>query len=132
MSENSTLTQAGAETAVAERRSKGTYRPRVDVRETDETYELIADVPGAGEEDIDLSIEKDVLTLTARVEQPRFEGYEPFWRGYGVGDWSRSFRISDAVEREGIEATVKDGVLRVTLPKGKASLKTPIAVKRAD
>lgn len=131
MSENCTLTKNSGDTTVTKEQSRRSYRPRVDIHETDEAYLLIADVPGAGEEDIDLSIEKNVLTLSAKVEPPAFEGYEPFWRGYGVGDWSRSFRLGDAVEREGIDATVKDGVLRVTLPKSKASLRTSIAVKRA-
>lgn len=133
MTDNCTLTtQQDGDTAVAERETRRTYRPRVDIHETDESYLLVADVPGAGEEDIDLAIEKDVLTLSARVEEQRFEGYEPFWRGYAVGDWSRSFRLGDAVEREGIDATVKDGVLQVTLPKSQGSLRTSIAVKRAE
>lgn len=108
------------------------YRPRTDVYETEDRYFLVADVPGAGEGDIDLTIEKDVLTLTAKVAPPAFEGFEPRLRGYGVGDWRRSFRLSDAVDREGVDATVKDGVLRVSLPKSKASLRKSIPVKRAD
>lgn len=109
-----------------------TYRPQVDVFETEDRFYLIADVPGAAEEDIDLSIEKDVLTLYAKASEPQFEGFEPTWRGYGVGDWRRSFRLSEAVDREGIDAALKDGVLRVTLPKAKESLKKSIQVKRLD
>lgn len=132
MSENSNLTTAECQTALAQPRPRRNYRPRVDIREIDDSYLLVADVPGAGEDDIDLSIEKDVLTLSAHVAEPVLEGYEPFWRGYGVGDWTRSFRINEGIEREGIDATVKDGVLTVSLPKGKTALKTSIAVKRAD
>ncbi|MBA3315899.1 MAG: Hsp20/alpha crystallin family protein [Planctomycetota bacterium] len=108
------------------------YRPQVDVYETEDQFVVVADVPGASEEDIDLAIEKDVLTLHAKVAEPHFEGYETRWRGYGVGDWKRSFRLTEAVDRDGVDAAVKDGVLRVTLPKGKESLKKSIPVKRLD
>jgi HSP20 family molecular chaperone IbpA len=112
--------------------NRPTYRPQVDVFETEDRYYLVADVPGAAEGDIDLTIEKDVLTLYAKVAEPQFEGFEQSWRGYGVGDWRRSFRLTEAVDREGIDAAVKDGVLRVTLPKAKESLKKSIQVKRLD
>ncbi len=108
------------------------YRPNVDIYETDDRYVLIADVPGAGEDDIELSIEKDILTIEAKVDEPDHEGYENRWRGYGVGDWRRNFRLSDTVGREDIDAVVKDGVLRVTLPKAKESLRQTIPVKRHD
>lgn len=129
MSENTVLTNALNGTTAAEQQ---TYRPQVNIFEVDDNYVLVADVPGAGEGDIDLSVEKDVLTLTAKVEEPRFDGFEPRWRGYGVGDWKRSFRLGDAIERDGVDATIKDGVLRVTLPKAKESLRKSIPVKRLD
>lgn len=113
-------------------RQRPAYRPRVDVYETNDRYVLVADVPGAGEGDIELSIEKDVLTIEATVNEPRHEGFEPRWRGYGVGDWRRSFRLSDAVGRDDVDAVVKDGVLRVTLPKSKESLRKRIPVKRIE
>jgi len=108
------------------------YRPQVDIYETEDQFVVVADVPGASEEDIELSLEKDVLSLHAKVTEPQFEGFEPRWRGYGVGDWKRSFRLTEAVDREGIDASVKDGVLRVTLPKAKEALKKSILVKRLD
>jgi len=108
------------------------FRPQVDVYETENGFVLVADVPGAGDGDVELTIEKDVLTLHAKVAEPAFEGLEPRWRGYGVGDWRRSFRLSEAVDRDGADAAIKDGVLRVTLPKAKESLRKTIAVKRLD
>jgi len=131
MNDNGTLTtrENGNGTATQDRPS---YRPQVDVYETEDRYFLVADVPGSGEGDIDLTIEKDVLTLSAKAAEPQFDGFEPRWRGYGVGDWRRSFRLSQAVERDGVDATVKDGVLRVSLPKAKESLRKSIPVKRLD
>ncbi|HEX6987239.1 MAG TPA: Hsp20/alpha crystallin family protein [Planctomycetaceae bacterium] len=131
MAENTTL-MTRENGAAAATQDRPTYRPQVDVYETEDRYFLIADVPGSSEEDIDLTLEKDVLTLHARVAEPQFEGFEPRWRGYGVGDWRRSFRLGEAVDREGIDAAVKDGVLRVSLPKAKESLRKSIQVKRLD
>lgn len=108
------------------------YRPQVDVYETEEQFVLIADVPGSAEGDVELAIEKDILTLHARVEEPSFEGLTTQRRGFRFGDWKRSFRLSDAVAREGIDAVIKDGVLRVTLPKARESLRQSIPVKRID
>ena len=131
MNENTDLLARG-NGAVAATRERPTYRPQVDVHETEDRYVLVADVPGSAEGDIDLTLEKDVLTLYAKVAEPQFEGFEAQWRGYGVGDWKRSFRLSEAVDREGIDASVKDGVLRVTLPKAKESLRKNIQVRRLD
>jgi len=108
------------------------YRPQVDIYETADQFVVVADVPGASDQDIELSLEKDVLSLHAKVAEPQFGGFEARWRGYGVGDWKRSFRITEAVDREGIDATVRDGVLRITVPKAKEALKTSIPVKRLD
>lgn len=108
------------------------YRPQVDIYETEDQFVVVADVPGASDEDIELSLEQDVLSLHAKVTEPQFEGFESRWRGYGVGDWKRSFRLTEAVDRDGIDASVKDGVLRVTLPKAKEMLKKSIPVKRLD
>ena len=135
MTENTTLTTQEPRSGSANgstTQARPTYRPQVDVYETDSEFVLVADVPGAAEGDIDLTIEKDVLTLYAKVEEPTYDGFEPRWRGYGVGDWRRSFRLSEAVDRENVDAALKDGVLRVTLPKAKESLRKSIPVKRVD
>ena len=131
MSDNTTLMtrEHGNGAATLDR---PTYRPQVDVYETDDRYYLVADVPGSAEGDVDVTLEKDVLSIYARVAEPQFEGFEPRWRGYGIGDWKRSFRLGDSVDREGIDATIKDGVLRVAIPKAQESLRKSIQVKRLD
>jgi HSP20 family molecular chaperone IbpA len=127
---DTTLTTS-PDNSVTQNESRG-YRPQVDIYETEDQFVVVADVPGTSEEDIELSIEKDVLSLHAKVTEPQFEGFESRWRGYGVGDWKRSFRLTETIDREGVDATVKDGVLRITLPKAKEALKKSIPVKRLD
>lgn len=108
------------------------FRPRVDILETEAAYQLVADVPGASEDQVELSIEKSILTLSATIALPIFEGYEPACNDNVVRTWTRNVRLRDDIDRENIEATLRDGVLRVTLPKAKTSLRTTVPVKRAE
>jgi HSP20 family molecular chaperone IbpA len=75
-----------------------------------------------------VTLDKNVLTIHGRVESPSYEGYTPVRTEYGVGDFERVFTISDDVNREAIEATVKDGVLQLKLPKTAQSARRKINV----
>lgn len=93
------------------------YVPLVDIIECDDELLLVADVPGARAEDIDIQYERGLLTIHARV-QPR-EPRNVTWllREYGTGDFYRSFEIGEGIDADKIHAEVSDGVLRLHLPK---------------
>ena len=93
------------------------FRPRVDIVEEGGTLVLLADIPGASEEDTDVSLEKNVLTIRGSVRPAEFEGHTLEWSEYRAADFERSFTISKDIDREAIQATVSNGVLRVSLPK---------------
>ena len=95
------------------------FRPHVDLIDSGEAIILWADVPGADESSVDITLEKNTLTIKAAVQPPQFAGMKPFVSEYPVGDYERSFIISDEIDREGIEAVVTQGVLKLTLPKNK-------------
>ena len=78
---------------------------------------LVADIPGASEENTDISLEKNVLTIRGRVERPEMEGFQLSWSEQSGGEFERAFTISRDIDRAAIQATIRDGVLRVTLPK---------------
>jgi len=105
------------------------FTPRADIYEVDDQIVIVADVPGADEKSIELSLEKNILTLNAYVDPIIPEGYAMSLAEYEVGDFQRSFRLSDEIDREKIQATVKDGVLRLYLPKSGAARMRKIAVK---
>lgn len=105
------------------------YVPRTDIYETDDDIIVLADVPGADQDSIDIMLEKNVLTINAYVEPPEMEGYSLVFGEYGVGDYERRFTLSDEIDREKIEAAVSDGVLRLTLPKAGMAKTRKIAVK---
>jgi len=108
--------------------SRAVFRPRVDILETPEAIVLAADMPGVDETNTDITLEKNVLTIKGNVVPVSLEGYTLAYCEYDVGDFERSFTISDEIDRDGIEACVKNGVLRVTLPKAKQASSQKISV----
>ena len=105
------------------------YVPRTDIYETTDSIIVVADVPGASAESVDLTLEKNILTIHARVEHACKENYKTIYSEYSVGDYRRMFSLSNEVDREGIEASVKNGVLKLVLPKSKKAQPKKISIK---
>lgn len=93
------------------------FVPRADILETDDNIFVVVDLPGADEKSIDVTLEKNVLTINAYIEAQDMDGYASALTEYEVGDYQRSFRLSNMIDREKIMANIKDGVLRLQLPK---------------
>ncbi|MDG1838996.1 MAG: Hsp20/alpha crystallin family protein [Phycisphaerales bacterium] len=107
------------------------YRAPVDVFETNATFRVLADMPGACSDSIEISVEDNMLTITAKVEN-RYDGLGTLnYQEYGVGDFHRSFRIGDGIDAESINAIYRDGVLEVTLPKTEAVKPRRIDIRTA-
>jgi HSP20 family molecular chaperone IbpA len=106
------------EATEAERtRDRLAFVPRVDIFESGDVITVLADMPGVSAESVDIMLENRVLSINGYVEPMQPEGHVLAHAEYRVGDFERSFTLSDEIDREGIEATVKDGVLRLVLPK---------------
>ncbi len=104
--------------AEAERtRNRKVYTPKVDIIETGDAMVMYADIPGADEKTVDVTIEKSVLTIRGTIAPQEFEGRSIAYAEYDVGDYERSFTVSDEVDRNRIEAVVKNGVLKLLLHK---------------
>lgn len=113
--EKQEIQESGAERT----RSRRAFVPRVDIYETNETIRLIADMPGVQPDALDITLEQGVLTLNAYVEPKQPEGHALAYAEYRTGDYVRSFTLSDQIDQDTIEATLKDGVLHLELPKVK-------------
>ena len=124
MTRRRTETPARAECAERTR----VFTPRVDIRETENEVVLVADLPGVDEKTVDIDLEGSELTIRARTVPEAGEGYSPTYREYEGGSYERSFTLGDTIDRDGIAAVVKDGVLQLTLPKAKEARPTRIAV----
>lgn len=107
------------------------YRPNVDILEQADELVVLADVPGASGDTIDVDFEDGTLTIHAPVEPRQEEDQDYLVREYGTGDYHRSFHVSEAVDAEKITAEYADGVLTLHLPKASAARPRKIAV-RAD
>ena len=91
------------------------YSPAVDLYRRDDKFHLYADIPGASEDTVDVSVEKNILTIKAVAEEQKVEG-NLLYSEYGLGDYERSFRLSEEIDVENIEARVRNGVLELIIP----------------
>jgi HSP20 family protein len=110
-------------------RSRRSFIPKADIYETEKEIIVLADIPGASEKTVDVTLEKNVLSINAYVGPAIPSGFDIAYAEYEEGDYQRSFRLSDEIDRDKIEATVSDGVLRLRLPKSQEAATKKIAVK---
>jgi len=103
--------------ATSERLREGvTFTPRVDILETDKELTLLVDLPGVRSEDVELRFEQGQLVLSGKVK-PRLGDKQSILREYGEGDFYRTFALHDSIDTTKIEASCKQGILSVHLPK---------------
>lgn len=105
------------------------YRPLVDLQEQNGELVLVADMPGAAADQIDIDFEDGLLTIEGRAATRHSQDTKFLLREYGVGDYRRQFRLSEAIDPQGIHAEYRDGVLTVHLPRAEATKPRKIAVK---
>ena len=129
MSDGTKEVQEKERAQVERTRSMNVYTPDVDILEKSDAIIVLADIPGVGESNVDITLEKDVLSIYAKVEPEVPEKHQLLLAEYGVGDYQRSFTLSNEIDREKIEAMVKNGVLRLVLPKAKAAQTRKITVQ---
>lgn len=94
-----------------------TFIPAVDIVDSETETTLVLDVPGVVCDGVDITIEKNIMTIKAIPEETQRNCDKLVYAEYRIGGYQRSFSLSDEVDKENISASVKDGVLRVKLPK---------------
>lgn len=109
--------EAEKEVAASRVESRRVYAPAVDIVESESEVLLVADMPGVASGDVTVSLERSVLTVKGKAKAEDASGKTLIRSEYGVGDFERSFTLSDDIDKEQIAAEMKDGVLRVRLPK---------------
>ncbi|RME61613.1 MAG: Hsp20/alpha crystallin family protein [Alphaproteobacteria bacterium] len=105
------------------------YRPNTDIYETADHVVLVADMPGVSPQDVDVTLERQVLTIRGRLHAERPSGYRPIYAEYGEGDFERVFTLSQEIDRDRIEARHNNGTLVLKLPKADAAKTKKIAIK---
>ncbi len=109
--------EAAAPEGVERTRPRRIYTPAVDIMERKDDIVVSADMPGVDERTVEVTLEKNVLSITGSVEPVIPDSHRLVLAEYGVGDYHRAFTISEEVDRDRIHATVRNGVLRLVLPK---------------
>ena len=93
------------------------FLPAADIYEQLSAYVIEASVPGADPETLTVQVQEGVLNVRASVKVEAPEGHQVLHRGYVGGDYVRSFRLPRDVDATEIAARIRNGILRVTLPK---------------
>jgi HSP20 family molecular chaperone IbpA len=101
----------------------------VDIVERDNELALLADLPGACPDGIDVHFEKGTLTIHGKVEDRQPGGTRFLLREYGAGDYWRTFEVGEAINASAITAEYSNGVLTLHLPKVEAARPRKIAVR---
>lgn len=112
-------------------RCRRVYRPNVDILEKSDELTVVADMPGVNGGQIDIRFEDGELTIHGpAADKPESKRY--LLQEYGVGDFYRTFRVSERVDATKISADYRDGVLVLHLPKTEAFKPRKIEVKAAS
>ncbi|MEJ2286483.1 MAG: Hsp20/alpha crystallin family protein [Desulfobacterales bacterium] len=117
-------------TSPAEQTKPGlVFTPSVDIFENDKELVLLADMPGVQANALNIDLRDNTLTLDGDVEPLEAEGEEDVLIEYEVGKYYRQFSVSEMIDQEKIDAQLKDGVLRLTLPKDEKAAPRSITVQ---
>jgi HSP20 family protein len=120
MSLSSDLTRRDT-AAPAERTQTGAvFTPAVDIYETPDALVVLADMPGVSPEDLAIRLENDTLTLEGRSLASAEPEGQRLLEEFRAGSYFRQFTLSEAIDREGIDARLNQGVLKLVLPKAEA------------
>ena len=116
-----------------EKKTEGTtparmFVPVTDIFETPEALTVVLEMPGVDRNNLEASVEDDVVTIEGRIDFSKYEGMQPVYTEYNVGHYARSFEISDKIDQSKISAQMKDGVVTIVLPKAEQAKPRKIQV----
>jgi len=110
-------------------RNRRVFTPAVDIIEREDAIVVTADMPGVDDKNVDISLEKSVLTIAGKIEPEHYADHRISYAEYDVGDYRRSFTLSDMIDQTKIEAVMNQGALTLTLPKAEPAKLKKIQVK---
>ena len=105
------------------------FVPPSDIYEIPDSIVVLAEMPGVSADGVDITLERRVLTIRGRSAPNEHAGYQRVYNEYADGDYERVFTLSENIDRDHIEATLKDGVLHLVLPKAENAKARRIELK---
>jgi HSP20 family protein len=109
--------------------SRPVFLPPADICETNDSIVVMAEMPGVGLDGVDITLERRVLTIRGRSTANEHTGYQRVYNEYAKGDYERVLTLSNAIDRDRIEARLQDGVLHLVLPKAEPARARKIELK---
>jgi HSP20 family protein len=114
---------------VERRAPRPVFVPPADIYETNDALVVMCELPGVASNDVDITLERRVLTIRGSGADQQHTGYQQVYTEYSVGDYERVFTLSEDIDRDRIEASATDGVLQLVLPKATAARARRIELK---
>jgi len=105
-----------------------TFVPTADIYEDQDSLKVILEMPGVEKGNVNVRVEEGVLFVEGRLDLTKYQGLQPLYTEYNIGNYSRSFRLSNAIDQNKIGAELTDGVLSLTLPKAEKAKPRTIQV----
>jgi HSP20 family protein len=87
------------------------FLPVTDIFESDEALTVVMEMPGVDKNNVDVRVENDILTVEGRLDFSKYEGMQPLYTEYNVGNYARSFHLSSEVAQDQIGAELNDGIM---------------------
>lgn len=107
-----------------------TYRPAIDIIDLENEVLILADMPGVTAANLEVTVEKNELSIQGSSSSFDSDG-KLAYSEYRQGQYRRTFTVADTIERDQISATMRDGVLQLTLPKAAVTQPRRITVDTA-
>lgn len=106
-----------------------TFLPTADIFGDEDALHVVLEIPGVEKDNINVSVREGVLNIDGRLYFSKYKDLRPIYTEYNVGNYSRSFRFSSAIDHNKIGAELRDGVLSLTLPKAEEAKPRTIQIK---
>ena len=105
------------------------FVPTADIYETEDALTVVMEMPGVDKGNVDIIAHEGTLKVEGRLDFSKYEGLQPVYTEYNIGNYARSFSLSSKIDQNKIGAEMKDGVLSLVLPKVEESKPRTIQVK---
>jgi HSP20 family protein len=105
------------------------FLPTADIYEDEDELTVILEMPGVDKGNVEIRVEDGVLNVGGRLDFSKYQGLQPLYTEYNIGNYSRSFSLSNKIDQNRIAAEMKDGVLALKLPKIEEARPRTIQVK---
>jgi HSP20 family protein len=105
------------------------FVPNADIHETPDGINVVLEMPGVDRNRLDIKLEEGLLRVEGSIDFSKYQGLVPIYTEYNVGNYARSFRLSNEIDQDKISAELSDGVLTIVLPKAEKAKPRTIQIR---